>query len=228
MLDSAFEKVIILGGGGHARELHAYTRDLIRAGWSGELLGFLDDHLPPGITAGLEVLGPLDIYDRVAGDHCGYITALGNNLIRLRVVERIHSLTNGLARAWTLIHPLAYRGQEVEIGEGTCMAPGSMATARVIIGRHSILNVKASVSHDCVIGDFVNINPSATICGNVRIGEGAYIGAGAVVKEKISIGAWSIIGAGAAVVQDIPPNVTAVGVPARIIKRHDFEQRSAS
>jgi acetyltransferase-like isoleucine patch superfamily enzyme len=73
-----------------------------------------------------------------------------------------------------------------------------------------------------VIGDFANINPGATVCGWVTIGEGAYIGAGAVIKDRVSIGAWSTIGAGAVVVRDIPPNVTAVGVPARITKRHHF------
>lgn len=220
-------KVIVIGAGGHAREVHAYLADLIRAGWDGELLGFLDDGLPPGMHNGLRVLGGLDSFPQVARGNCGYITAVGDNATRRRLVERIESLTGGSVRPWTLIHPLAHRGSNVQAGEGTCMAPGSLGTVNVTIGRHSILNVKASVSHDCTLGDFVNINPAATICGNVRIGEGAYIGAGVVVKEKISIGAWSIIGAGAVVVRDIPPHVTAVGVPARVIKRHDLTHRSA-
>jgi acetyltransferase EpsM len=68
------------------------------------------------------------------------------------------------------------------------------------------------------VGDFANINPAATICGWVTIGEGAFIGAGSTIKDRVSIGAWSIIGAGAMVLRDIPPNVTVVGVPARIVK----------
>jgi len=34
----------------------------------------------------------------------------------------------------------------------------------------------------------------------------------------ITIGAWATIGAGGVVIQDIPPYVTAVGVPAKVIK----------
>jgi len=80
--------------------------------------------------------------------------------------------------------------------------------------------VNTSVSHDCVIGDFVNINPGAVVCGNVNVGEGCYIGAGATIIDKVSIGDWSTIGAGAVVIHDIPPYVTAVGVPARVIQEN--------
>ena len=74
-----------------------------------------------------------------------------------------------------------------------------------------------------MIGNFVNINPGATICGQVSIGDGAYIGAGAVVKDKIRIGRGAIVGAGAVVVRDLPDGVTAVGVPARVIKQNDID-----
>ena len=39
--------------------------------------------------------------------------------------------------------------------------------------------------------------------------------------DKVSVGAWTIVGAGAAVVRDLPANVTAVGVPARVIKQRN-------
>jgi|SRR5215469_3363778 len=221
------QKVIVIGAGGHAREIHAYVADLARAGWDGELVGFLDDGLLPGLHNGLNVLGGVDSFSVLAEGNGSYLTAVGDNAARRRLVKRIETLTGGSARPWTLIHPRAHLGVNVQVGEGSCLAPGFLGTVNVTIGKHSILNVKASVSHDCVIGDFANINPAATICGNVRIGEGVYIGAGAVVKEKISIGAWSVIGAGALVIHDIPPNVTAIGVPARIIKRHELTLRSA-
>lgn len=220
------ESVVVIGAGGHARELYAYFQDLAGSGWRGNLLGFIDDSLAPGKYGSLQVLGSIESLAELNGGDFTYITALGNNPTRRSVVERLQSVAPR-ARAWSLIHPLSYLGDHVEIGDGTCLAPGSMVTARATIGRHAILNVKASVSHDCVVGDFANINPGATVCGTVKIGEGAYIGAGAVVKEKISVGAWTVVGAGAVVVQDLPANVTAAGVPARIIKQHELIRQSA-
>ena len=126
-------------------------------------------------------------------------------------------------RPWTLRHPTAQIGLDVEIGEGTVLAPNVILTTRVPPSDvHCILNVRASVSHDCRIGDFVNVNPAATICGNVTVGDGSFIGAGAVIKEKIKIGRGVTVGAGnAVVICDLPDGATAVGVPARIIKRRD-------
>ncbi len=215
-------ELYILGAGGHGRELHSYIEDLRRAGWDGRLLGFLDDNVAPGVHRRLDVLGSIaGIENRllVLGK-AHYLTAFGSNEVRRRVVADVEARFHGRMIPWTLIHPRASLGEDVRIGAGSCLAPGVIVTAQTSIGSHCILNVKASVAHDCDIGDFVNINPGATVCGSVQIGEGAYIGAGAVVKDGVSIGAWTVIGAGAAVVRDIPAAVTAVGVPARIIRRH--------
>jgi sugar O-acyltransferase (sialic acid O-acetyltransferase NeuD family) len=213
-------ELYVTGAGGHAREIHAYLRDLECAGWPGVLKGFLDDGIAPGIHGRLNVLGPIGgLSNEMLTSRSCYLTALGTNSIRRDVVSRVeHHFGNALA-AWTLIHPRAWIGEDVEIGEGTCFAPSSLITAHSRVGRHCIVNVKASISHDCSVGDFVSINPGATVCGWVNIGEGAYIGAGATIKDKVSIGAWTTIGAGAVVVNDIPANVTAVGVPARVIRK---------
>lgn len=46
------------------------------------------------------------------------------------------------------------------------------------------------------------------------------IGAGAKVLGPFKVGENSNIAAGAVVLEEIPPNSTAVGVPARVVKRN--------
>ena len=221
-MSSPLRCLYVVGAGGHAREVAAYVSDMALSGTAISLRGFFDDRLAPGMHGRLSVLGPLGgIVDvQTDAEPVVYLTALGDNITRRRVVERVEALSGGTLAAWKLVHPRAWLGEEIEIGEGTCVAPAAVLTCHVRLGRHCIVNVKASISHDCSVGDFANINPGATICGGVTIGDGAYIGAGATIKDKVSIGAWATIGAGAVVTRDIPPNVTAVGVPARVIRHH--------
>ena len=55
------------------------------------------------------------------------------------------------------------------------------------------------------------------------IGDNVFIGAGARVIGPMTIGDGARIGANAVVVHDIPPYVTAVGIPAEIVRRRSPE-----
>ena len=212
-------EVFVIGAGGHGCEVVSYITQDPQA----KCIGVIDDKVPPGRICGVEILGGLQAMDRLARSNpekqFHFITALGDNATRRRVVDRIEALALPNLTAWTLTHPASHIGPEVSVGAGTLFSPNTIVTARSQIGDHCILNIKASISHDVRLGDFVNLNPNTTIAGNVEIGEGAYIGAGATVIEKIRIGKGVVVGAGSVVIRDVPDFVTVVGVPAQIIHK---------
>ncbi len=217
------QRIVIIGAGGHGSELHSYIQDLQAKGEEIELIGFIDDNRPIGDWNSSRILGPLSVLHTLPSaqlENLLFITAVGNNSVRQRLVEQL-STTSPSPVPWTLRHPSALVGQNVEIGAGSCLAPGVIITTKARVGRHCILNVNVSLSHDSTVGDFSNLNPGAVVAGNVDIGAGAFIGAGATLIDRVKIGEWSVIGAGAVVIDDIPPHTTAVGVPARVIKHHD-------
>ncbi len=139
------------------------------------------------------------------------IISIGSCLVRKLISER-YDIEYAIA-----IHPQTTISDSATIGVGTVVMPGAIINADVIIGRHCIINTKASVDHECRIEDFVHIAPGATLSGNVEVGECSWIGVGSCVKQGIHIGKNCMIGAGAVVVKDIPDNSTAYGNPARII-----------
>ena len=80
------------------------------------------------------------------------------------------------------------------------------------------------IHEDAVIGDDCMIMQQVTIGmigdGEVpTLGNGVYVGAGAKIIGKVRVGDGARIGANAVVTKDVPPGCTAVGVPAKIIRR---------
>ncbi|GAB3432624.1 sugar O-acetyltransferase [Actinophytocola sediminis] len=53
----------------------------------------------------------------------------------------------------------------------------------------------------------------------ITIGDNVWLGGGVIVCPGVTIGENTVVGAGSVVPKDLPPNVVAVGNPARIIKQ---------
>lgn len=53
----------------------------------------------------------------------------------------------------------------------------------------------------------------------ITIGDNVWLGGGVIVCPGVTIGENTVVGAGAVVSRDLPPNVVAVGNPARVIKQ---------
>lgn len=52
----------------------------------------------------------------------------------------------------------------------------------------------------------------------IAIGDNVWLGGGVIVCPGVTIGENTVVGAGAVVTKDLPPNVVAVGNPARVIR----------
>ena len=74
-------------------------------------------------------------------------------------------------------------------------------------------------------GSNVHIEHQVTIGaerrGSPTLGDDVFIGAGAKVIGAVAIGDGARIGANAVVLHDVPAHSTAVGIPARVVRRRD-------
>jgi serine O-acetyltransferase len=80
-------------------------------------------------------------------------------------------------------------------------------------------------------GEHVYLEHQVTIGAEGRqspvLGDRVFVGAGAKIVGAVQIGSDAKIGANAVVIDDIPAGATAVGVPARIVRVHDVQSKSA-
>ena len=212
-------KVAILGAGGFAREV----LDVFDAANANEpawdVLGFVVDaeYGEPGSSVNDKpILGDLEWLSRQ--HDVAAICGVGAPELRRRMIERASALG---VRYCSVVHPTAVLTRWISMGQGVVITAACVLTNRIRIGSHVHVNLDCTIGHDAVLEDFVTLAPGVHVSGNVTIEEGCYVGTGASILEKRRLGAWSIVGAGATVVRDVPPDATAVGTPAEVVKRRD-------
>ncbi|GEL94073.1 sugar O-acetyltransferase [Cellulomonas composti] len=114
-------------------------------------------------------------------------------------------------------------GENIHLGARTFVNSGLTAldVATITIGA------------DCQIGPNVQLlTPTHPIAPQPRrdkleaarpivLGDNVWLGGGVVVCPGVTIGSNTVVGAGAVVTKDLPANVVAVGIPARVVRDID-------
>jgi len=191
----------LYGASGHAK----VVIDILRAN-NVEVTAIMDDNQALQELDGIPV-----VHDEIGLSPM--IVSVGDCHVRKKIVGRLH------CQFVTAIHPSAIVACSASIDVGTVVMHGVIIQADAIIGKHCVINTKASIDHECRISDFVHIAPGCTLSGDVEVGECTWVGVGSVVKQGIRIGSNCVIGAGSVVVNDIPNGVMAYGCPCKVVKQ---------
>lgn len=209
------QQTVIVGAGGHAREILDVIDAINACEPTFDVLGYVVDPSwarPGEMVSDHPVLGPIEW---LAGrsSQVRAICAVGAPPLRRRLVEEVEQ--RGI-RFFNAIHPDAKLTRWVTLGEGVVITAGCVLTNRIQLGNHVHINIGCTISHDTVCEDFVTLAPGVNCAGTVALREGCDVGVGASIIKKIEVGAWSVVGAGAVVIRNVPANSTVIGVPARV------------
>lgn len=213
--------LLLYGAGGHAKAVIA----TIEALGTYSLQGILDDD--PGKHGadhfGYRVVGGFAILEEGKFSHIQKaFVAIGDNQHRFEVSTRLRRFDFELV---TLVHPRAERLRDSYIGKGSLVFPRAFIGGDVVIGEGVIVSVGAVVGHDARVKDYGQLCPNVTLSGGSKVGEYAFIGSGTTILPGVEVADHVIVGANSVVNQNLPSGVTAVGSPARIIKRGKHAQR---
>ncbi|RUM39466.1 MAG: transferase [Desulfobulbus sp.] len=210
------KKIVIMGAGGHAR----VVADVIQHEGRFQLVGLIDSFQQAGnVCFGCTVLGGEDDLPELCRKNSisGIFVAVGDNYLRQIITDRILTRLPDL-EIITTVHPSAFLGSGVALGEGTVIMPGALVISGSRIGRGCLVNTGSSLDHDSTMEDWSSLGPGAVSGGNVHIRQRTAVSLGARINHGITIGQDCVIGTGSVVVTDIEDGVVAYGVPCRVVR----------
>ena len=197
--------LVIVGGGEHA----TVVADAIEVGGLDSVVGYSapsegllsgsyrwlgrDEDLPGGSTC---VLG---------------IGARGASPTRAAAVAAVPHGTMWAA----VVHPAAIVSPTARIDPGVVVLAGAIIQPRVHLMEFSLVGAGSTIEHDVTLASYAVVAPGVTIGGGTTIGQNAFIGLGAGVRDHLHIGEGAVVSMGSIVTNDISPNTTVRGLPAR-------------
>ena len=210
------KNLVIIGAGGVGRETALIVQQINQLDDTWNLVGFVDDNLDNfgKVINGYSVIGGIDTLELLDEDYY-VVIAIANYKVKKSIVERL----KGKFRFATIVHPKVWIHDFMTLGEGSIIYEGAILTSNIEIGNHVIVCPKCGVGHDSKVKDYVSLLWNVNVSGNDLIEEGVLMGTGSTVIQGKTIGKGATIGAGAVVVDNVDPFSTAVGVPAKVIKR---------
>lgn len=201
-------KIVIYGCGGHARSIVNTVREL---GEDVEIV-LVDENAQRGeIILDCRVEREYELNEKD-----GYIVAVGNNRKRAELYKILQE--NNKGRCLSVVSEHACIGIDVQIEQGTFVAPNAYIGPQASVGADTIINTGSIIEHEVQIGSHTHIAPHTTVCGRARIGNNVFCGAGSVIIDNIEICDDVMIGAGAVVKKNIMEAGTYVGVPVKKIR----------
>ncbi|MCM1498985.1 MAG: acyltransferase [Clostridium sp.] len=135
-----------------------------------------------------------------------------------------------LSNARMQIYPeLTGLDSRIRIGDGSFITYSNsfLAGGNITIGKQVLMASNILITSENHGMDPMSETPymdQKLQCKDVNIGDGVWIGQGVIILPGVTIGKKSIIGAGAVVAKSIPDYCIAGGVPAKVIKRYNFER----
>lgn len=210
----ATKRIIVIGGGGHAKVL---IDSILSSGFY-QIEGILDMKFRPGEKVlGFPVLGGDEYLDKFIRND--FLLAIGIGSIESDGRRKIiyEKLKKTGFRFPTIIHNSANVSKSVALQDGVQVMAGAIIQPEAQIGENSIINTGSIIEHNCLIAPHCHIAIGAALAGNVSVGKCSHIGMGAKILQGVKIGDYVTVGAGAVVINEVEDGKTVVGVPAKEI-----------
>ncbi|MDF2596637.1 MAG: sugar O-acyltransferase, sialic acid O-acetyltransferase NeuD family [Clostridia bacterium] len=216
------EKLLIIGGGGHAVSVieTVHSMNLF------EIEGIIDTKdKQKTFVNGIEVIGEDTELERLFSKKIGNAVIAVGSIGKVSLRRNLYKKCKDIGYSFpNIIDASAIVAKHITIGEGNFIGKGVILNTHVQIGNGCILNTGCIIEHGCRVEDFVHVAPGSVLCGGVVVKRDTHIGAHSIIIQNITVGESTLIGAGSVVIKDILGHKVAYGNPCREVR--DYEQNN--
>jgi sugar O-acyltransferase (sialic acid O-acetyltransferase NeuD family) len=197
------KKILIIGGGGHAKVLLEILQQL-----NCDVHSVVAPHIDKksGLFKDLKHHVSDDEVLNYSTDQVVLVNGIGSlpgNTARKSIFKKFSNIGYEFL---TVVSDSAIVSSSVTLGMGVQILPGAIINSDTNIGDNSIINSGAIIEHDCNLGHNNHIAPGAVLSGGVVSGNFVHISTGAMIIQGINIGERAMVGAGATVFKDLGNN----------------------
>lgn len=204
------KKLYIIGAGsvgGHvALNINEYSDEF-------EVAGFLDDD-PNKIGTeqfGSKVIG--EVEDVLKLKEAFIVIGIAFPDTKRKILDKISK--NSSLNYPTFIHSHSWVSQNVSIGKGCIIYPGTTINYGSELDDFVVLNMNCALGHHTKIGTYSSLAPGVNTGGHTVIEEGVDVGIGTSTLQNVRIGGGSVVGGQSMVTRDVAPASKVVGIPAK-------------
>jgi sugar O-acyltransferase (sialic acid O-acetyltransferase NeuD family) len=219
----SIENIVLFGGGIQA----SICIDIVLKENKYHIVGIIDSKKEIGAEIyGFPIIGRQEEIQELIDKYNiqGGLITIGDNWSRKIIYDSIINKVPDFPFV-NAIHPTTVIGMNVFFGFGVVTAAGCIINPNCTIGNFCLLGTGSQLEHDSVMDDFSSITCGSITGGLVHIGKFAAITLGVVVVDRIKIGENTVVGSGALVTADLPDNVLAYGIPAKVIRQRALGER---
>lgn len=207
------KNLIIIGARAFGREVYCLAMESLPK-TEYKIKGFLDDNENALVDYSNYPKILSSVEDYMVEDDDVFVCALGDVNYKKKYVQLI---TEKGGTFINIVHPTAIIRQNTKLGVGCIVSAGSQISCDIVVGDFVTLQPNVFLGHNVNIGDYTHINANVVCNGNVFIEPSVTLHTASVVAPNLRVGENTIIGAGSIVLNNIKPNVTVFGNPAKIV-----------